>query len=310
MTLSYGVVSNAIKLYKETGDYNDRIHPGRQRATTSAIDKYICSISLRDRRKTAVDIQRELHTYCNINISTMTVRRRLMQGGLFGRVARKKPLISERNRRRRLAWARQRRHWTVKEWEKVLWTDESKFNRMGSDGKVYVRRRSGEAYSPGCVLPTMKGGGGGVCVWASMTGAGTVAVRLINGIMKKEQYLNILQTTMLPTARRAFGRRPWIFMHDNDPKHTAHIVRGWLEKQRFQTMPWPAQSPDLNPIEHLWEDVDKIVRETKPESLGQLWMLIHESWQGIPRERCKKLVESMPRRCAAVIKARGNSTKY
>lgn len=75
-------------------------------------------------------------------------------------------------------------------------------------------------------------------------------------------------------------------------------------------MEWPAQSPDLNPIENLWTDVKKAVWEAKPRSNSELWAVVEKSWKSIPLERCQDLVNSMKRRCSAVINNKGNATKY
>jgi len=72
--------------------------------------------------------------------------------------ARKKPLISEKNRRARIAFAKKHLNWMPQQWSRVIFTDESKFNRFGSDGKIYVRRRKGEEFSKNCIKPTVKGG--------------------------------------------------------------------------------------------------------------------------------------------------------
>ena len=80
--------------------------------------------------------------------------------GLNGRVARKKPFMSVKKRKASLVFVREHMYWTPEQWHKVLFTDESKFNRFGSDGKTYVRRRPGEEFSPKCTKGTVKGGGG------------------------------------------------------------------------------------------------------------------------------------------------------
>ncbi|KAH0811856.1 hypothetical protein GEV33_010935 [Tenebrio molitor] len=104
----------------------------------------------------------------------------------------------------------------------------------------------------------------------------------------------------------------FIFMHDNARPHTARIVTDYLHDVGIDTMNWPARSPDLNPIEHLWDVVGKQVRARCGElvSLQELRRVVQEEWDNTPQEEIQHLIESMPRRLEAVIRARGGNTKY
>ena len=191
-----------------------------------------------------------------------------------------------------------------------MWSDESKFNLFGSDGQVLVRRRAGEEMNPACVVPTVKHGGGNIMVWAGMSALGPGPIRLVDGVMDQYQYRKILEETMLSAAEIMFANRPWIFQHDNDPKHTARSVKQWINDQSFEYLWWPAQSPDLNPIEHLWQVVDSPVKSRRPSNKEELFRVVSEAWSNITSDRCRTLVQSMGRRCQAVIDAKGGPTKY
>ena len=97
---------------------------------------------------------------------------------------------------------------------------------------------------------------------------------------------------------------------DNDPKHTTKTTQEWLREKCLNVLEWPCQSPDLNPIEHLWRDLKIAVQRRSPSNLTELERICREEWEKLPKYRCAKLVASYPRRLDAVITAKGASTKY
>jgi transposase len=84
------------------------------------------------------------------------------------------------------------------------------------------------------------------------------------------------------------------------------------EQNNINVLPWPFKSPDLNPIEHLWDHLDKPVRQRQPppQTLDQLCQMLQKEWRTIPRNNVRKLIEFMPRRCRAVFAARDGHTRY
>ena len=154
--VSRNAVRNAVKIFKDTGHYKDKPRSGRPKKTDHYIEKTIQRLSEGNRKLTAPAIKSQLETYHGLSLSVKTVQRILIKGGLMGRVARKTPLISKKNQKLRLQFASRYCHWTSWDWAKVLWSDESKFNLSSSDGRTYVRRRSGEELSQKCTVPTVK----------------------------------------------------------------------------------------------------------------------------------------------------------
>ena len=102
------------------------------------------------------------------------------------------------------------------------------------------------------------------------------------------------------------------FQQDNNPKHTSQLAKKWFSDNSIKVLEWPAQSPDLNPIEHLWEHLKCQLQqdESPPKGVHELWERMEKEWNEISPEVCQNLIESMPRRIQAAIKAKGGHTKY
>ena len=99
-------------------------------------------------------------------------------------------------------------------------------------------------------------------VWGAFSWHGVGPLVKINGKMDKFQYLDILKNHMEPFA---FDSMPikWKFMQDNDPEHTSNLVKNWFSSEQIPVLDWPAQSPDLNPIENLWNEVKVEIAKKK-----------------------------------------------
>ena len=174
--------------------------------------------------------------------------------------------------------------------------------------------KEGEPLSDRTMTPTVKhGGGNNLMVWGCMGWNGVGKLTEVQGIMDAKQYCEILDDGLVESFERLeMAEGEGIFQQDNDPKHTSRLVTQWFEDNHIQVLVWPAQSPDLNPIEHLWMHLKKALQQYSRPSKGvyELWERVVEEWNGIPSETCQRLIESMPNRIQAVIKAKGGYTKY
>lgn len=146
-------------------------------------------------------------------------------------------------------------------------------------------------------------------VWGAFSAKGIGPLHRIDGIMNKKVYLNILENVMLPYAKRLFGRG-FIYQQDNDPKHRAAEVQEWFRRRRVILMEWPSQSPDLNIIEQLWEELQRRLAGKRATNIVEKFTQLEEEWKKIPQSTIDALIDSMPRRCQAVIDAKGFATKY
>ena len=196
---------------------------------------------------------------------------------------------------------------TVEDRKRVLWSDETKINRIGSDGKVYTWKEKGTPLSDRTTTPTVKHqGGNNLMVWGCIGCNGVGKLTEVEGKMDAVQHCKILKDGVVESFEKLeVEEEERIFQQDNDPKHTSKKATKWFENNDIQA--WPAQSPDLNPIKHLWVHLKKRLREypTPPKGVYELWERVAEEWDQITPETCQILINSMPRRVQVVIKAKG-----
>lgn len=163
------------------------------------------------------------------------------------------------------------------------------------------------------VIPTVKHGGGNIMIWGSMTSEGVGYMCRIDGGMDADLYTEILDDYLFETIKYyGLEEKKPIFQHDNDPKHTSKKAVKWLKDHQVEVIDWPPQSPDLNPIEHLWVELKRKLSayEKMPTSILELWERVESEWNKIRKEVCVKLIESMPDRVAMVLKEKGGYTNY
>ena len=143
-----------------------------------------------------------------------------------------------------------------------------------------------------------------------MSGKGMGEMTVITSSINAQVYVEILDTFLIPSIERMFGDGSIIFQDDNASCHRAKSVKTFLQERHIMSMAWPANSPDLNPIENLWWKLKKMVHDKAPTCKADLATAIRQSWRQIDEVYCLSLVKSMPQRIQAVIKARGGATKY
>ncbi len=117
---------------------------------------------------------------------------------------------------------------------------------------------------------------------------GTGRLVAIEGKMNAAKYKDILDENLLQSAQDLRLGRRFTFQQDNDPKHIAKITKEWLHNNSVTVLEWPSQSPDLNPIEHLWRDLKMAVHQRLPSNLTELERICKEEWQRIPKSRVWK----------------------
>ena len=309
--VSHSVIQRLRDRFSDTGTTEERARSGRPRSTTRRQDRYLVLSALRERTVTANTLRSQLRVATNSTVSDQTVRNRLKEANLRARRSAVRQVLTRAHRRVRLNWARAHVAWTRQQWATVLFSDESRFTVSFHDGRIRVWRRQGERYQDPTISQRDRHGGGSVMVWGGISRNHKTSLHCVQGSMTGVSYRDsILQPVVLPTLQ-AMGPQA-ILQDDNARPHRARVVNDFLRQHQITRMEWPACSPDLNPIEHLWDVVGRRLRGNHPQPVNpaQLFQFLQQEWNAIPQENVRRLTDSMRRRCLACIRANGGHTRY
>ncbi|GFY18950.1 transposable element Tcb1 transposase [Trichonephila clavipes] len=230
-------VRNCWEQWTRKGTHAWKTGSGATRKTTRRDDRRIVRQALVDPTVTRSTIGANV----GVVIVPQTISRHLAEANLkFKRPFRALPLTSE-HRQMRLQWCQARSMWNVTYWQKVVFSDESRFVLGTHDNRVRVWRRPGA-----------------------------------------------------------------IFLQDNDRPHTASVAQDFL--RHFQTLLWPTRSPDLSPVEHVWDQLKR--QMPLCHSVHDLVLAVQDLWAHLPQDNIMCLINSMPDRVAACIVAKGGPTRY
>lgn len=195
-------------------------------------------------------------------------------------------------------------------WQNVIWSDESKFEFVDNRRRRRVWRKKGDAFEAKYLVPTVKHGGGSVMVWGCFSYNGTGKLVFIDGKMTGQKYVEILKNNLEESARMLGIEDDFVFQQDNDPKHTSKVAKEYFDSKKIFVLLWASQSPDMNPIEPLWVEIKRRVPPSSRKNKEMFRKAVLNVWNSFPLVKIRKLMNSVPKRLSAVIKANGGSTKY
>jgi transposase len=242
-------VSRINRRYGKTHDFESKgAKTGRPtKLSERDIQKAVRMLST-GQAKNASDLQRKFFPRIHVD----TLRNALRKRRLNAFVRQSKPLHTAAHRRKRIDLAERHCYWTGEDFRAVRYSDESKFNVFGSDGREWCWREKGQVNDPKFTKKKIRHCGGSVMVWGYITLHGVGRLHRINGIMDRFIYTDILSQSLLGTLDdHNLDRSTIYFQHNGDPKHQSKHAIGWLDLEGIDVLPWCPNSPDMNIIENL-----------------------------------------------------------
>lgn len=289
---------NIAKL-KQRNSVDHRGGNGRHRKITPEDSIAIGQWIRRNNEITARELVTKLGRERHRNVSRWTMQRQLARLGYRNVLPRATPMLTQQQKERRVKWAMQHKN---DDWSRTVFSDETSFQLFRNT----VRRWSKHAGREFKRIPKDRQK---VMAWGACSSKGQLAFHSFKRIMDGSYYVSILREHLLCGARRQFGGR-WRFQQDNDPKHTCRLAKQFLEQNVPETIDWPANSPDLNPVENLWSVLKLRVEKRRPKNQEELERFLHEEWERIPMSTVSHLIDSMKFRCLAVIDSAGERINY
>ncbi|KAG3108305.1 hypothetical protein PI124_g12577 [Phytophthora idaei] len=235
----------------------------------------------------AAKLKEELSCPC----STRTIRRLLARVDWldYSKMDNTLPLTRE-DKLARLEWAK-RMVVRPDAWERIIFSDEKKFNLDGPDG---LRHYWQDVRHPARQTERRQNGGGSVMVWGSFSAAGRSKLAVLEGRQASEHYIRTVSEYMLPFAHLHYGL-DYIYQQDNASIHRSHLTKDFFEEEDITMLNWPARSPDLNPIENVWSMMARYVYANgrQYDNVASPTGAILETWEAIEQSYLNKLVASM-----------------
>jgi len=297
-------VSLWVSRWEKEHSLVDSERSGRPRCTTDEKDQDIMIYSDNNVNANPKDIVRELQ----LPTHPHTVRRRLNEIELYSCVKRNEHNYTDETIRRRLSFAEGYSKWDENDWSRVIFSDETHFP-LGHHGREYVQRPHGTACDPKYTRKTDRLEGK-VSLWGCICAGGLGHAELYVNTLNAHKYQSILALNLVSSAHQFWPKGQWWFQQDNWSVHTAETSEEWFHNHGVDLIDWPAWSPDLNPIENLWNDLKRRVYAHHPKTMDELEYWIGIEWQATDLKFISKICHSMPHRLQLLRDNHGHRISY
>ena len=294
-------INRIVQRYRHIGEFNDLPRTGRPRVTTRTEDRYVTNVVARNRFVTGPVVRSRLYAARGPGarpVSVKTVRNRIHASGFKSVVPAKMPELTQRHKDAHLAFSRAHARWNNSQWRRLMFSDESRFYLRTVDRRKRVWRRRKERHVQITVKPRVAYQGGGVMVWPGISATAKTDLEFIDGNLNGQRYIDEVLTPHVLLFLRQMPVADPIFQDDNARIHRARIVDDFLRINSVNRMDWPAMSPDLSCIEHVWGVFGRAVhaRLQGNSMIQDLRQFLREEWARIPQQTISKLLYSSKNR--------------
>lgn len=312
-------VQSQIEILRRRPDGTLTPRSGRPKKHTDRDDRLILRVAKKNPKATYAQIRAET----GLEPSTATIRRILESFNLSHWIAKKRPLLTEKDAKVCLEWCSERKDWKSNEWKAVIFSDECSLERGSSQRRewVWVIGNPLAKWHRDCVKPFLKGKDISVMIWAGIWkgGRGNIFFLRRDELARRGGYTANSYIEVSEDQIARIYSPGMTFQQDNASIHTAKKVSKWLEEHGVTALEWPPYSPDLNPIEHLWAILKLKLNQEYPhlvemggseQAYKALQDAIERCWAAIDQDIIDACIDSMERRVDTVLNAEGWYTKY
>jgi transposase len=297
--VSEGTVRNYLKKWTRGEPVESTRGRGQPRKITSEISSFIGKILQEDSLATARTIASKVQSSKGVTVSSSCVSKHLQKLGYRYSKPKQIPLLTKTHKQHRVEWCRRFANF---DWSKVYFSDETYIALHGTSPcqwhKKGHRPTIGKPkYSPKTLF------------WGAISMKNRTPLVAESSTITSVRYQDMLVKHFLPFSRRT-RTRSYFLQQDNAPAHVSKITKAFFKDSKIKTFDWPANSPDLNPIENLWSILKLRVFARKPKDKNDLMKIAKEEWTSISPQVVQNVIQSMPKRIRQVLDRKGEKCDY
>jgi transposase len=226
----------------------------RKRGRPSLMSGHERKVFAMKARESPTKSAKEIANAAGVSISAHTAQRELRRNSFRYLRQRLVQSLKEKNREKRVQFAEKHVAWPQDKWDRVVFSDEKKWNLTGPDNYVSLWQENQRTYR----IEAEKKLRRGIMVWGAIAPTGGIVIVRITGKLNSSRYCEMLENGLLNESERILPRN-FILQQDNAPVHVSRETKTMLSAKKVSVLEWPAYSPDLNPIENVWSIVSREV---------------------------------------------------